>query len=221
MHVVLLTDLVSKDQPFAFIVDSSTTKRNVPYFLCYIQTLEDGYPVSYYYRIIELKDGESADNTFNSFWKMVEADDEKVSGFKKYVTNKLVFLSSDSASTMVGASNSFYTRLQEKTTNRIKSVGCHAHKLSLVIKAAIKEKGDVELVYIQEFENDLNSLFRFYMSRGSKRLHHLARTAEMYGMHIVRLRKNIAVRWATAEFNVISAILTDWDALEEDLKLIP
>lgn len=214
----LLEHLVKKDLPFTLVTDVSTTSMNVPYLICFIMTTEDGYPITYYYSIVELKQGESAAACMEAFWEQVKADDILAPGFLAYFKKRLLFLSTDSANVMVGLHNSFYTKLQNVTENSIKSIGCHAHKIALVIKAAVRDTTDPDMDSVRKFEKNLNDLYGFYMSRGSKRFQHLAQTAQVHGMHLVRLRKNIQVRWSTAEYGVVSAVLTDWGAIEVDLK---
>jgi hypothetical protein len=67
---------VSNQKPFSLLVDSTTDSKNVPYLICFIQTIEDGYPMTYFYRLVELKEGESAEHTFNSFWSKVLEDNK-------------------------------------------------------------------------------------------------------------------------------------------------
>lgn len=97
MHKILLKHLVEKNEVFSLIVDATTSTKNIPYFISYFQLTEDGYPITYYYRVVDLVDGETAEATFNSFWKKVVDDDELVPGFLQYVKSRLKIFVSDNA----------------------------------------------------------------------------------------------------------------------------
>lgn len=195
MHVTLLESLVKNDLRFSLIVDTTTSNMNVPYLICYFQLTEDGYPVTLYYRNIDLSDGETALATFNSFWDAVIKDDKLVPGFLQYFKTRLTFFVSDNASVMIGKNLSLLSFLKEKLGRNIVNIGCMAHKASLALKAAIRDTANSQLEFIKTFESNLNELYIFYMSRGSKRLQHLIDTALEFGVHLIRFRKNIEVKY--------------------------
>lgn len=61
-HTTLITNIVTTKKPCSWQFDGTTDTRNIPYLIVYIQTLEDGYPITYFYRLIELKEGEKSEN---------------------------------------------------------------------------------------------------------------------------------------------------------------
>lgn len=220
MHEILLKYLISQNQPFSIIVDATTNTRNIPFFIIYINTLEDGMPISYFYRVLELKEGEGSIATFNVFWNAVLEDERHVPGFQKYVLDMLTFLVSDNAKVMIGDRQSFLTELRSKLNRNLPNIGCYAHKLSLVLKTALKDTKDNDFKIIPTFEKDLNGLYVFYQSRGSKRFQHLQATAEEFEIRPLRFKQNHPVRWAAAEERVISTVLRNRKIAELDLKEI-
>lgn len=94
---------------------------------------------------------------------------------------------------MTGAHKSFLQCLKNKLNTELVNIGCMAHKLSLVLKWALRDKDEPNLKFVKAFEHNLNELYIFYMSRGSKRLQHLATIALEMGIGIKRFRKNIEV----------------------------
>ena len=74
MHSILLSFLIRENNEFSLIVDGATDNTNVPNLICYIQSLEDGYPMVNFYRLKELADGESAEAIYSSFKEKVEED---------------------------------------------------------------------------------------------------------------------------------------------------
>jgi hypothetical protein len=60
MHGILFDHLIRSKDLFSLLVDETTDKSNTPHVIVLIQTIEDGHPFSYFYRIIELKYGESS-----------------------------------------------------------------------------------------------------------------------------------------------------------------
>lgn len=94
---------------------------------------------------------------------------------------------------MVGENNSFLQLLKETLSRDVINMGCMAHKLSLVLKRALRDKKEPQLEFIKVFESNLNDLYIFYMSRGSKRLQHLVTIAEEMHIGVKRFKKNIEV----------------------------
>lgn len=74
MHKKLLEFLKQQDKPFSLIVDATTNTQNIPFFVVYIMTLEFMTPVVYFYRLVELTEGEGSKATFKSFMDHVNAD---------------------------------------------------------------------------------------------------------------------------------------------------
>lgn len=60
MHRNLLLFLKDQDKPFSLVVDATTITMNIPYFICFFQAIEDNHPISYFYRRMELSEGEGS-----------------------------------------------------------------------------------------------------------------------------------------------------------------
>jgi len=220
MHQKLLRRLIADDVEFAILVDATKDSRNIPYFIVYIQTIEDEAPVIYFYRLIVLEKGESADSTITSFWNAIQADTTEEVPFEDYVKRKLIVFSSDGAAVMIGSRHSFHTLLREKVNNKnLPAVVCMAHKLQNTFRRAVT-KGTDTIQYLSKFEKKINKFYNFYSSRGSKRWAHFVEIATSLGLKYRRLRKHIEIRWAASEFEVLNNLFVNYEPLLQDLSVI-
>jgi len=220
MHKRLLRRLINDDVEFSILVDATTDSRNIPYFIVYIQTIEDNAPVIYFYRLIVLEKGESADATIASFWSAIQKDTTEDLPFEDYVKRKLIVFSSDGAAVMVGSRHSFHTLLREKVNNKeLPAVICMAHKLQNTFRRAVTT-GTNPIPYFKAYDKKITKFYNFYSSRGSKRWAHFVDVANSLGLNYRRLRKHIDIRWAASEYEVLRNLLTDYAPLRHDLVSI-
>ena len=55
MHQLFVKNIKSQNAPFSIILDTSTDKGNRNYLFIFIRSLEDFWPLSYFYRSIHLQ----------------------------------------------------------------------------------------------------------------------------------------------------------------------
>ena len=225
MHSILLNFLVKENQEFSLIVDGSTDNTNVPFLICYIQSLEDGFPMVYFYRLIELADGESAESMFSSFKQKLEEDDVAFPGFVSYFKAKIVALATDGANVMIGSHNSFLKKLRDYVDRHVSTVWCFAHKLNLGIQKGLQtnqkaQKKDPDFWYFKYFEGVISKFYTFYMSWGSKTWQHLNEVAQQVGLDVYRIRYFFNVRWSSSHYEAIRSIKRNYKALAIDLTAI-
>lgn len=135
MHANLIMYLTKSDQaknkkPISLIVDSSTDPRQRHFFAVLFQTLEEGKPVVYFYKLIELSSDESAQGLFNVIseeWRKEE------NNFYDYMQENLVGFASDSALVMTGRHGGLVTLFENFGIQRIFRIHCMAYHLNLAI----------------------------------------------------------------------------------------
>lgn len=227
-HVKLLRFLVKSDTFFSLICDG-TTNRSVLYLVCLIQTIEEKRPIVYFWGLIVITTGESGYNMVEDLKIRIIEDDEKVPGFQEFFKRRIIAVVSDSASNMVGISNSFYTHLMEYTGRDLALVKCGAHKLQRAIIHAIDFPTDspspsepirTRSRYFKSFAKINNQFYSFYMSRGSKRFQEFVELAEELDLHAYRINYFFDVRWAASHKRCMETMYNNYDALYADLDRI-
>ena len=179
----------------------------------------------YFYRLVELADGESAESMFSSFKQKLKEDDAAFPGFVSYFKSKIVAVAADGANVMIGSRNSFLTKLRDNVNWHVASVWCFAHKLNLGVQKGLQtnqksQKKDPDFWYFKYFEGIISKFYTFYMFWGSKTWQHLNEVAGQVGLDVYRIRYFFNVRWSSSHYEAIRSIKRNYKALVIDLTAI-
>lgn len=189
---------------------------NIPYLTVHFQTITDNRPQVFFYRVIELDQGESAKAIKNSLWQKIKDDSTEDRNFEDYLRRHLVSFSSDGANVMIGRKESLWVLLKKEIGRDFPFVICMAHKLENSIKRGIKSSTDPDLVYFSKFNKEINRFYVFYSSRGSKRWAHFEQTALELGIRPNRIKYFFDIRWSASHFKCLDNLYKNYVALIED-----
>lgn len=155
MHFLLIQHLVRNHPPFSMIVDTSDDIEGRHYMIVYFIGIEDNTPITYFYKLVEMTKGSTAQghmdvlidalnddnnllnseiNTYNDETQTNLTKDEMSSFFQ----NNLVGFISDGAAVMQGRTGGLVAKLRQFVKSKFFSVHCMAHKLQLVLGQAFK-----------------------------------------------------------------------------------
>jgi hypothetical protein len=155
MHQSLITYLVKENKPFSFLSDGSTDSSGNHLLLIYIQTLENGRPVMYFYKCLR-----TAGETAKLLWKSIEdsiiEDDKLVPGFLNFFKNEAVSFISNGAATMRGTvkygeiphGENVLRYFYAFVGGKVESVHCMSHRLQLVYKDAVNKPRNKRLRFL-------------------------------------------------------------------------
>uniref|UniRef100_A0A915KNL8 Transposase n=1 Tax=Romanomermis culicivorax TaxID=13658 RepID=A0A915KNL8_ROMCU len=99
MYKMLIQLLTSKQYPLSIIIDSSTDASQNHYLIAYFQALENGTPVVYFYKLVQLDVDEIAAALLN---KLVETWNKEPHRFTQHLKKNLRGYASDGAAVMTG-----------------------------------------------------------------------------------------------------------------------
>ncbi len=209
MHVRLLEffKLRYGFDPVSLIVDGSTDVKQNHYLITYLQVLENNYPVVFFYRLLPMRQGETAQDILDTILRAWEED-----GIKDYMKANLVGYGADGASVMMGRHKGLGKLLQDFTQRKLVSVHCMAHRVHLSIRRAFNS-----FTFMNHFESAINGLYTFYYSHGHKRRNHLWNFA---GGQILELSYIFETRWISSELKAIKRIIHNYKVLLGDVEEI-
>jgi hypothetical protein len=135
-------------------------------------------------------------------------NDEITEHMKEHITG----LATDGAANMRGKINGLAAYMKKFAKNPIFTIHCLAHRLQLALSHATKE-----VEYFELFENVINGIHNFYMSRSHKRFNHLKKEALELGEKIFSLNYIFKIRWVASELQAIKKIRSMWYVITFDL----
>ncbi len=196
--------------PVSLIIDGSTDVRQHHYLICYIQVLDDNFPMVYFYRLIPLDKGEKSNDILDAILTAFVDDD-----ISDYMHQNLVAVGADGAAVMIGKHNGVVKKLSDWAGRRLVGVHCMAHRVNLAIRRAFHSKK--KHPYMFHFESLANKLFTFYYSHGHKRRDHLWSFSDK---KLYELNYIFETRWVSSELSAIKRIIQNYEALVPDLQAI-
>ncbi len=211
MHDSFLTHLKKRQFPMSIILDTSSDSANKNYLLIYIRTIEENYPITYFYRCLYVPT-ETSEYLFN---KLVAAFDEDklLQTFKDH----LYGFASDGAPVMLGTTGGLAKRIHDITRINFYTIHCLAHKLQLAIGHALQS---VDNNLKQKLENLVNGIYSFYYDKSFKRKQSLVETAEAFGQTFSELHYVHPIRWISSEFIAFESMYKLYPIIIQNMQLI-
>lgn len=226
MHFLFLQNLVKEQKPFTLIADGSTDSSGNHIFLIYFQTLENGRPTVYLYRLIKTI-GESARLIWQTVENAIDEDELICPGFKAFFKSKLVGLVTDGAANMreplrhteIPVGENFHKYLYMYLRRNIESVHCMSHRLQLSYKDIVnKPANPAKTGFVAELEGWNNRLANYYSTQSYKRRQNLNELAKNEEANIRQFTKIFQVRWLPSVQQAYETIRINYDIFMKDLK---
>jgi len=210
MHSTLIKSLKENNHPLSIILDTSTDAANNNFLLIYIRSIENNYPMTYFYRCLHIT-SETSESLFN-----VIKDAFKQDKLLEYFKEKAYGFVSDGAPVMLGVRGGLSRLINGMTVNNLYNVHCMAHRLQLVTGHAFDEVNGFK----QNFESVVNGLYSFYYDKSFKRKHSLIQTAEELGFKFNELHYIYSIRWVSSEFTALESIYKLYPSIVENMLMI-
>ncbi len=191
--------------PVSLIVDGSTDVKQNHYLITYLQVLDNNNPLVYFYRLLPMRQGETAQDILDTILNAWEED-----GIKEYMKSNLIGYGADGASVMMGKHKGLGKLLQKFSQRELVSVHCMAHRVHLSIRRAFST-----FTFMNHFESAINGIYTFYYSHGHKRRNHLWNFA---GGQILELSYIFETRWISSELSAIKRVIHNYKVLLGDLN---
>lgn len=122
-----------------------------------------------------------------------------------YLKNNLIGYISDGAPVMIGK-NGLISEIRKMVNQPVYSVHCMAHKLHLAIGKSLKKS-----IYFREhFENNIDSIVKFYNFHSSKRKDRLVETSIACNMKLYDIHFVSKTRWIASEFKILINVKKNW-----------
>lgn len=218
MHEMLINSLIKNNMPISIIVDDTTDAGSIHYKIVYFQTMENTYPVIYFYKLIQT----TSETGFAGFEALKNAwISEENKEFVNYMKTNLIGFASDGAANNIGKDNGTIKFIRDFADNKIFAVHCMAHRLELTVKHAFDSMQYIEnMNKINDYlDQTITKSYSFY-NKGFKRKNHLKLTCDKYNKKIYALSKIISIRWVASDFKAMRAIHRMWKPIVEDLNEI-
>ncbi|XP_057813067.2 uncharacterized protein LOC131027099 [Cryptomeria japonica] len=186
---------------FSIMIDESTDQsleQHLVVYAIYLTLEGHGAPISMFMKMMSVSDGKGKTiyDTINQLM-----NDRGIS------LTKLVAVSTDGASAMVGRENGFVSLMKQNIPNLI-SIHCIAHRESLLATNASKK----ELLFVEKIANKVHSWIQNSPKRNNE-LNELLRVMEIDVLNVLQIH---TIRWLSRGEVIISlvklmpAILTLW-----------
>src|SRR5271156_6429839 len=211
MHQTLLSHVKEKQYPMSIILDTSSDSANKNYLLIYIRTIENNYPISYFFRCIHVPN-ETSETHFQKLISAFEVDN-----LLQTVKDQLYRFTSDGAPVMLGKTGGLAKRVQDITTNNFYTMHYLAHKLQLAMGHAL-EAVDNNLKF--KLENLVNGIYSFYYYKSFKRKQSLVETAVLLGETFNELYYVHPIRWISSEYVAFESMYKLYSVIIQNMQLI-
>jgi len=213
LHEKLINHLSSvESHPLTLIIDGTTDKKGRHYLIVYFRALEKNEPQldentptllrpnTYFYKLIELTSGETADAQFEALKKEFDFDNVINGAFVQKLKENLVGFGSDGAAVNMGQYNGVAKKLRDWTNSHdIIAVHCMAHRLQLAIGYAWGKQTE-----FKHLETTVNGLYSFLMVNRKRNV--LKNTAYALEKEFFELNYIHKIRWAASEYNAMKKI---------------
>jgi hypothetical protein len=210
MHENLLKYLKRLKFPFTIIADSSTDATNKNFLLLYFRSIENEFPMTYFYRCLHITE-ETSDALLRVVTSALQ-EDNLLQHFHQHARG----FSSDGAPTMIGRRGGLSKLLNDSTHHNLYTIHCLAHRLQLVIGHAFMDMDGFK----NKFETVINGIYSFYYDKSFKRKESLQKTAEGLGSKFYELHYIYTVRWISSELLALESIYKLYPSLLENMLLI-
>ncbi len=195
MASIIEEDLLSKVQDSRFIsiiIDESTDVSVQKRLILYIKLLNGASAETHFVRNVEVVNG-TAETITSKLQEIMES--------LGIPWKKVVCLSSDGASVMVGRLTGVATRLKEFNPAMM-NIHCAGHRLSLAVSQATHG-----IPYLTKFETNIKSLFNFF-HYSAVRYNHLREVQNLLNEPVVKIPEWHSVRWLSLQKAVATIVKT-------------
>ena len=183
---------------FGVMIDETTDIANLQKLIIYLSYWDKAlFKVRYvFFKIVEIQ-SKTGESIYNELVSILEKDGLMI--------HKLIGISTDGASSMVGCHSGVKTRLIELNPF-ILSTHCIAHRMNLASHDSFNE-----FIDLVRFEKTVKEIYS-YFSRSSKRYNELKGFQEINKEPILKLSQPAETRW-TSLYNSIKKIETFYNSL--------
>lgn len=210
MHNILIQYIKTKKMPFSILIDTSTDQRNRNYMFIFIRTVENFWPVSYFYRSIHIQ-SETSSALLDSVSNALRED-----GLYDSFTSNCYAIATDGAPVMQGKKGGLAKLLNDASNNNLYTTHCMAHKLQLAITHSLQKFPDFK----NRLETTINGIYSFYNDKSFKRKEALIKLSEEMGNTFYELNYIFTSRWVSSEFSALNRILVNYRSLVHSMQTI-
>ncbi len=200
----LIEHVKKSSEPFAVLVDESTTLSTKSALIIYLRLSSTNDDVcNYFFDLVELSEGTSGEAIASAVVKSLQPIGEDI------VKSGLIAFASDGASAMRGEYSGAGVSLQKllKIESPLIAVHCRAHRLELAVHGAVKSSGEISRLQLLT-----DSLYSFY-HRSPKSMYELQQVAATLHSQLLKVSQIFTVRWVFSSWRAITAFITDYAAL--------
>lgn len=208
--------LVDTQAPFTFILDGASDKTHNHYMSLFIQSIEGGHTIPYFFGLIH---GDKSSTAENQLRLIKEWLSQQGPNFEEYFKRQIIGVSSDSAPVMKKLHRliqAWYFEENPDSNRTLVQTYCLAHKLNLASRSAlipIKSDDDYgqngSLKYFQTIEKFMQTTYT-WISLAQRRIGDYREIMIASKQPRIELQELHVERWISSEHKTIKYFLGAW-----------